>query len=652
MHFRRSALLAAATTLAGAAIIAPPASATIKLPQTISPVGQSASYPTVTADDAGDFAVSWNAYTSGLMVSLHSAGGTWDDTPSQLNTPGTQISGRQVVLDHAGNATAVWSEYTMSSGSGGFPGMPMPGPAAVMTAHRTAGGTWSTPEQLSTSGVNAGYMASLAVGDDNQVIALWTEGSTLRSSSRTSTGSWSTAATIPSSATSQTAGVAIDADGVATAIWQGSGNHVQASTLAPGGSWSAPQDISGANGYAPSLAMNDEGDATVVWNNGSYAIYATRRTTTAGSWGTPTKVSVDGGLNYYTPKVAVDDAGRATVVWSQADPAGQYATYHQMAASRAENGTWSSPYTMGVGGSDGPSVATSADGHVTAVWAAYVSNTSLGQSVSHAPGAPWGATVDHPDLSYGYPSVGVDGQGNSLIAAAPTSRVITVADDIAGPHLNGLSIPASAAVGSSVAFSVSPLDVWSDTDTTSWDFGDGATANGTSPSHTYSTTGEKTVTVTSTDILGHETTRSSTVNVTEAGATPITNEPAPSNGTPAANDPAPASSNDATPASTPPAAPAAPTSAAKPVDPAGTCVSQRVLTIHLNRPAAGQKVRTATLSISGQADVKLSPSARTATVDLRGRKKSTVKVTITQKLSNGRIVRDKRTFGVCGAPGI
>ena len=63
-----------------------------------------------------------------------------------------------------------------------------------------------------------------------------------------------------------------------------------------------------------------------------------------------------------------------------------------------------------------------------------------------------------------------------------------------------------------LGFSVSPFDVPSSS-STSWNFGDGSSANGTSVGHTYSMAGSYTVTVTSTDAVGNSRSATRTVNV-------------------------------------------------------------------------------------------------------------------------------------------
>ena len=358
---QRLAVLGAVTAVLASTASA--ASATLTTAEPLSPLAQSASFPQVSVNRAGDAAVARDAYTDGLQLSMRPAGGSWDATP-QLTAPGNRVASRQVVVDDAGSATAIWGEYTMTTSGG----MPMPGPNTILTARRQPGDSWSAPEQLSGLGVDAGFYSVLAAGPDGRVVALWAEGGSLLSATRSRTGAWSTPSAVPASGFTQTPGLAIDATGTATAAWQdASTDHIMSATLSPAGSWTAPVDVSGGAGYVPAMAMNRDGEATLVWNSGTNEISA-RRAGAGSAWGAPTQISVDGGLSYYQPRIAVDDAGRATAAWSQADLVGGNVQYDQMVASRAADGTWGAPIALSVGSSDTPTVSAGSDGDVAVVW--------------------------------------------------------------------------------------------------------------------------------------------------------------------------------------------------------------------------------------------------------------------------------------------
>ncbi len=94
------------------------------------------------------------------------------------------------------------------------------------------------------------------------------------------------------------------------------------------------------------------------------------------------------------------------------------------------------------------------------------------------------------------------------------TRTVTVAN--LAPTLSGVSIPSTVYEGASTAMSVVASDAGSDTLTTTWDFGDGGSATGTSVSHAWGGQGTYTVDVTVTDDEGATGTASRTVTVLNA----------------------------------------------------------------------------------------------------------------------------------------
>jgi hypothetical protein len=81
-------------------------------------------------------------------------------------------------------------------------------------------------------------------------------------------------------------------------------------------------------------------------------------------------------------------------------------------------------------------------------------------------------------------------------------------------------VPSSGAPGESLAFSVSPLDVWSSVAGTTWSFGDGGTATGTTASHAFPAPGGYDVTVNSMDSLGNTSSATRQVGITAPPAVP------------------------------------------------------------------------------------------------------------------------------------
>ena len=122
------------------------------------------------------------------------------------------------------------------------------------------------------------------------------------------------------------------------------------------------------------------------------------------------------------------------------------------------------------------------------------------------------------------PQVAFDPFGNALAVWQRyngTNQIVQGAGyDAAGPFLNALRIPAAGTAGQSLTFSVSPLDSWSALAPTSWSFGDGSAASGSSVAHSFTAPGSYTVTVTGADVLGNTTTASGTIAI-GAPAAPV-----------------------------------------------------------------------------------------------------------------------------------
>lgn len=116
------------------------------------------------------------------------------------------------------------------------------------------------------------------------------------------------------------------------------------------------------------------------------------------------------------------------------------------------------------------------------------------------------------------PALAMDDAGDGVAAWTQGSSpaVLHVRGfDATAPTLSGVSIPASATIGAPATFSASPFDLWGPL-TTSWSFGDGATASGAAVQHAYARAGTFTASVTATDAVGNTVTSSGVVQV--AGA--------------------------------------------------------------------------------------------------------------------------------------
>ena len=246
---------------------------------------------------------------------------------------------------------------------------------------------------------------------------------------------------------------------------------------AASGIWQAPIDLSvaGQDAESPEVALDPQGNAVAVWerfNGTNFIVQGAVRPAASGVWQTPLDLSV-AGQSAELPKVALDPQGNAVAVWQRFNGTDEII---QGAVRPAGSGVWQAPIDLSVAGQDAfePQVTVDPQGNAVAVW----------------------------ERSNGT---------NEIIQGAGY--------DAAGPLLSALSIPTTGTAGQPLSFSVSPLDVWSTLGTTSWSFGDGASANGTSVTHVYATAGSYHVTLTSADVLGSTTGSSSTIAITPATTT-------------------------------------------------------------------------------------------------------------------------------------
>jgi hypothetical protein len=86
-----------------------------------------------------------------------------------------------------------------------------------------------------------------------------------------------------------------------------------------------------------------------------------------------------------------------------------------------------------------------------------------------------------------------------------------------GPSLEALQAPTEGQAGTPLAFSVSPLSVWSTVASTTWSWGDGSpNTSGTDATHAYDAPGTYQVSVSATDALGNTTNATRTVTIQAA----------------------------------------------------------------------------------------------------------------------------------------
>lgn len=506
----------------------------------------------IAVDEQGDAMAVWQSEDGKLEGGVSScevrtafrpAGGTWQ-APERLSPFGQSADEANVAFDAHGDAFAMWEAYSSNvpEGEAHF---------SIQAAFRPAGGTWEGPIDLSQVEAPGSVHPSLAVDVQGDAMVTWNRGAgPVQEAFRPAGGAWQAPVDLTQgNAEGDFSQVAFDKQGDALAMWQGYG--LQSAYRPAGGEWQPASIVGSALVAGSDFAVDGRGDAVAVWDSWTEGFLSHRVVQAAyrpagGEWQAPVDLSEeDISENWrwepYEPRVAIDEQGDAVVVWSR----GYGESGGVMSAFKPSGGAWQASIELSPPGTtDGyPQVAFDGHGDALAVWGDHVTL----QSALKPAGGNWQSPADLADEgsgnTYDSPQVAFDGLGDALVAWGNNRNIIRGSTYVvAGPALDDVSIPTEGTTGQPLIFSVSPFDVWSVLGETSWSFGDGASASGTSVTHTYIAPGAYEVTIHSADTLGNVTSTSGKVTIAPASTT------APSGSEPASGSPPPAS-----PPSEPPA---------------------------------------------------------------------------------------------------
>ena len=338
--------------------------------------------------------------------------------------------------------------------------------------------------------------------------------------------------------TAKDVAVAITATGAAIVTWQTIGpvlDTIRAAVRDAGGVFvpitpifTTAVDLD--NVAAPQVELDGAGRATLLWSyfNSGSSIHIVQSATrgTTGDFTTPETLSdptIDsaplGSLD-----LAVAGDGRAVAVWwagtmqAEIRPAGGV-----FGAILPNISTPNFVITR-------PNVAFAPGGRAIANWLSpgglfFEVQSAILENGAATFGAPivaqsvvgaFGETID------GATPIAVDDQGNGVTmwrrkfdnspdpGLQPAFRIDAARLDAVAPAFTSVSIPNSGRIGTPVQFSATATDRLS-TPVLTWSFGDGDTATGGTPSHTYTRAGTFTVSVTATDAVGNASVATDTI---------------------------------------------------------------------------------------------------------------------------------------------
>lgn len=494
-----------------------PASGQWLSPQQLVRGGASGSTGRVAMAADGGLVATWSESsgnsTSSAVVSSRAPGGTWEE-PLVLASGGRY--GR-VAANDRGDAVVAWADaqgaWVRSRGAGngawGPPELIVAGDAAIQELTMNASGAALISYQL---GVGASSVMFTSVRPDLQA-------------------GWEPPAQVATAAGGSGFNrfrTAIDDAGNAVAVWDLSPpGPTWASRLIRGGSWSSPVELSssGETTSLSNLALNGRGAGVATWQikiGNTATIYARFTTDAGATWGAPETVAPGFG-----PKPVIDGTGNATIVFSANSPGGNYIG----AATRLfAQGSWMPAVRLSTVMTvmQNPIPAVNARGDTAVAWdGSYDASSAYVMYAATRRGAE-GAWTPQVQLSpfsalsqTSTVDVAVDAEGDAVaswnrseqVAGGVVGHAEVAGFDDAPPRLNGLTVPSTGIADVGLRFAVSPLDVWSAIGATTWNFGDGTTAQGASVSHAYSQPGTYSVTVTTRDVLDHEASAAGSVTV-------------------------------------------------------------------------------------------------------------------------------------------
>jgi hypothetical protein len=530
-----AALVASAVAMAGAATAS--AAPTLLAPAAFeaSQVRSLTQVDTAMAPDGTAF-VTWpsNTTPANAMVAIRPPGGSW----STQNLGAVATDDRPIPIEVAGDGTAtVLLIETLES----------PTREALRVRDRPPGGSFGPARPISLE-TNQISRPALAVSANGNAVAAWLQsddGTTWTAHARIREGgNWDRPDRTLGAAALSGEGYAGFFEGIVRAAINDAGRAAVGyagveGTMRPRLAVRNPNADFSA-GF--NLEAGAGGDVNVAVSNGG-AIAAIYNTSTTGSLQQAMLRAAPAGSTSFSTSRAITPGGQLTAALGNAIVAGPDEMFHVITTHRATTaapafGTLSSMTVRPFGASwvvSGLTALPGAQGQNAQVrlvgnaagdlLAAWADLSTLRPTVAFL--ARGSGQFQTPQMISGIegaapasqPAPAIDADGNALLglvhpkAVSPIPYVVYAAGfDAAPPTLSNVLIPPTAQATFPASFSATASDVWG-TPTVSWNFGDGATADGASAAHAYGTPNPYTATVTATDAVGNSTSQSGGVSV-------------------------------------------------------------------------------------------------------------------------------------------
>jgi hypothetical protein len=520
-----------AAVFATAALCCAVPGAALAAPAWLTPVSltspaNSLSSVAVGSDAGGNVVAAWIRYTGTTYVvelATKSAGGAFNVQPLQTATgAATNVS---VAVNGNGDAIVAWRRFGATTNE-------------VWAVTRPAGGNFGAPTSIASVPGKNTHDPSVAINSNGAMMVVWrlrnddTDGKeTIYGAFRPAGGSFVSAPISTADTWNQSPRAALDSTGKATVVWSywdGSTNIARVRIRDASGALGTQRNLSAgaATGFPmfATVGVDNSGNAVAVWShwNGTvYDVEGASRPAASDIWTNLPPFGQSAGASFgQEPQVAVDGNGNAVAIWRAANQTIQ-------AASRAGGGSFGTTQTgISAPTASAPRIVLDSNGNAIAIWRRADGLGDRIESAVRPLGGSFGAvkTVS-TQFNALDPALAGDGLGNAFAVWPHDDPALPDAADVAAqfaafdatsPELSGVSVPGTGTTGVAVGMSAAGTDRVSGV-STSWAFGDGTGANGTSVSHAYGTPGVYTVTVTATDSVGNTSSASRTISITTPG---------------------------------------------------------------------------------------------------------------------------------------
>lgn len=407
-------------------------------PQDLSPVGESASDPSVAVDPQDRATVAWQRF-DGALTRIESARVDADGVPGEVSTLLSVTEDRlldpQVAVGPDGRATVVWERDTevfkrSDCSAGGFSTCvqavsidPDGTPGPVMTLAR-----FDTPERDPDLG-GPGKGPRVAVDSRGRATVVWrrtdyeagTVGTAVQSVRLEADGSPGAVQTL-SAPEAGDPSLAVDSEDRVTVVWPRA-RRIEALRLGADGAPEAVRTVfrRGTN-EDPQVAVDRRGRATMVWAEAPRPRRI--RSVRLDAGGDPGAVETLA-RGSRSPKLDVDPRGRATVVWERTSRKKRGGTlqFRVQSARLGSDGRLGAVKTLSKSRGSLPEVAVDRRGRATIVWHRLRLRDKRGiERIEARRLGPGGALEPVQTLAksegVGFPRVAVDSGGRPTVAWA------------------------------------------------------------------------------------------------------------------------------------------------------------------------------------------------------------------------------------------